>query len=142
MSIFFVEIWKLLGMSLPLDNGVCFLENTSCNSWHLTKSNIATLIRSFLQHVPIMPNNYCLWLLLFQLRFHHKIISHDLINIEYGLRILSLIWHLSPCSNVLLLTLDVTTVFNLFTWSHYIFILCPFPPLLFATFFFGFLHIV
>jgi hypothetical protein len=138
MSIFVVEIWKLLGISLPWDKGVCFLENTSCNSWHLTKSNITTLIRSFLQHVLI----YCLWLLLFQLGFHHEIISHDLTNIEYGLRILSLIWHLSPCSNVLLLTLDVTTVLNLFTWSHYTFILCPFPPLLFVAFFFGFWHIV
>jgi len=110
----------LLGMLILQESVVCVLENISRNSWHLTKSNIKTLIRSFWKHVPTMPNDYCLWLPFFLLKYHHKNISHDLTNKEYGLHILSLIWHLLPCSNVLLLTIYVIALLHLFAWNY-----CP-----------------
>jgi hypothetical protein len=37
---------------------------------------LKTFIRSFLQHVPTVFNNYCPWLSLFLLRSCHKSISH------------------------------------------------------------------
>jgi hypothetical protein len=90
----FVEIWMLLELLLP-------------------QQILQTLIIVFWQHVSIMHNNYYSWLLFFLLRSHHKSISHNLTNWKYGLHILSLIWHLLPCSNALFMTLDVTTFFHL-----------------------------
>jgi hypothetical protein len=103
--------------------------------WNLI---LQTLIRSFLQNVPIVPNNYSLYLLLFLLKSNHESISHDLINEEYGLHILSLIQHLIPCFNLLLLTLDVNVILHIFAWGCYLIVLCPLPPILFEVFFLDF----
>jgi hypothetical protein len=96
---------------------------------------LQTLIRSFLQHVPIVRNNYSFLLLFFLLIFCHKSISHNLTNEEYALHILSLIWLLIPCSNLLFLTLDVITILHIFAWGYYPIMLCLLPTIIFATFF-------
>jgi len=134
MLLIYVQIWKLLGMSILQYNVVFFWKILPIisNAWRNVILKI--LIISFLQHVPTMPNNYSLWLLFFLLKTCHKSISHNLINEKYGLHILSLIWHLIPCSNVLLLTLDATIVFHLFPWGSYPIALCLLPSILFATF--------
>jgi hypothetical protein len=89
------------------------LEYECCWEYCFLTKILQTLIKGFWQHVSTMHNNYCMWLLFFWLRSNHKSISHNLINRKYGLYILSLIWHLLPCSNALFMTLAATTFFHL-----------------------------
>ncbi len=119
-----------------------FLENISCNFKHLMKSYITNINWIFLEHIPTMTNNYLLWLSIFLLRSSQESISHDLTNEENGLHILSLIWHLIPCFNLLFLTLDVIAILHIFAWSYYLIVLCLFPSIIFIGFFWIFAHCI